>query len=263
VSYQPIRFASLETKQRLSIYSSSQLSLCDPTIGREARNWLYERGIDTPTIASFKLGYVPHSIPHSFSGRMVIPIFDQHNDLLVLSVRPVTNDKAILDEYGKYWNERYDKGWHLFGLNLARLPIIQQRFVIVVEGQFDVIAMHAFGFHNVVGVLGGSFTPWQAQLLMLWTNQIVLMFDGDAAGKDHTEKAAKMLSQYVVPMLQSTNRLRIAHIKMAIANLPKDLDPNKYLIERGSQEMRKLVGVSMKKEDFTLPANYLKESAQC
>ena len=64
-------------------------------------------------------------------------------------------------------------------------------------------------------------------------------------------------------MLQSTNRLRIAHIKMAIANLPKDLDPNKYLIERGSQEMRKLVGVSMKKEDFTLPANYLKESAQC
>jgi DNA primase len=229
------------------------MSLCDPVEGREARNWLYDRGIDTDAVSSFRLGYVPQAKSHCFSGRLVIPIFDQHGELLALSVRPVTNDKAVLDEYGKYWNERYDKGWHLFGLNLARLPIIKRRFAIVVEGQLDVASMHAYGFPNTVGVLGGAFTPWQAHLLSLWTKQVVLMFDGDQAGKDHADRAMSVLSMYGT---KSFKNIPIHGLKTAIAKLPDKLDPNKFLLEHGSQAMRKLLGDTMKAGGLTLPRKW-------
>ena len=250
MALQHIPIGSLQPAERFSVYGSSQISLCDPVEGREARSWLYDRGIDTETISAFHLGYVPQASSHCFSGRVVIPIFDQHSELLVLSVRPATNDKAVLDEYLKYWNEHYEKGWHLFGLNLARLPIVKSRFVIVVEGQFDVAAMHAYGFPNTVGVLGGAFTPWQAHLLSLWTTQVLLMFDGDQAGKEHTEKAMSVLSKYGAKTFKNCP---IYGLRTAAAKMPDKLDPNKFLLEHGSNAMRKLMADSMKAGGLTLP----------
>jgi len=256
VAWQHIPVGSLEPAERLSVYGSGQMSLCDPVEGREARGWLHDRGIDTETISSFHLGYVPHASRHFFSGRLVIPIFDQHGELLALSVRPVTNDKAVLDEYLKYWNERYDKGWHLFGLNLARLPIVKSRFAIVVEGQLDVASMHAYGFRNTIGVLGGAFTPWQAHLLSLWTKQILLMFDGDAAGKEHAEKAMSVLAMYGTRTLKHSKNVPIHGLSAAVAKLPEQLDPNKFLLQRGSHAMRKLIGDAMKAGGLTLPRRW-------
>src|SRR3990172_2299776 len=138
MGYRQIRFASLTSEERNLVYGASQMSLCRDQ-GMEARRWLIEqRSLDVETISDFRLGYVPMSVDHAFAGRIVIPIFDSYGKLIALSVSPATNNKEVLEEYKKYWNESYDKGWNLFGLARARLPIVRMGFAILVEGQFDV-----------------------------------------------------------------------------------------------------------------------------
>jgi DNA primase len=269
MGYQPIRLRAIDPDERMQIFGSSQISLCS-SAGAVARNFLLEREIDTMTMADFRLGYVPLSIDHAFSGRVVMPIFDAYSNLLALSVRPATNDKHILEEFGpKYWNESYEKGQHLFGLNLAKHWIIRWRFAIIVEGQMDVIAMHSFGLRNTIGVLGGAFTPAQAMLLKKWTSQIVVMFDGDAAGKKHTERCMEILDYYAA---RSQGGLGLGVLKYAAVTLDdveeadaknpgKKIvikDPNDHLCRYGSYSMRQAIAERATACKLVLPQNWLK-----
>jgi len=257
MSYRQIRFGSLKPDERFRVYGASQISLCGDD-GLAARRWLIkERGLDIETIAKFRLGYVPFSVNHSFAGRIVIPIFDTYSNLIALSVRPATNDQAVLDEYKKYWNESYEKGWNLFGLNLAKQSIIKMRFAILVEGQFDVMGMHSYGFTNTVGVLGGAFTPMQAQLLSLWTNQIVLMFDGDEAGKKHANRCLEILSYYGwVPQNAGKRGEANRLLRSAKITLTSNMDPNDYLNSYGSYPMRRVIIDGMKAANMKLPKEW-------
>jgi DNA primase len=259
LNYKQIRFANLTPEERFKVYSASQISLCRnlEKETREAYAWLTQtRGLDTQTISDFRLGYVPFSVGHAFSGRIVIPIFDAYSNLLALSVRPATNDEAILKEYKKYWNESYEKGWNLFGLNLARLPIVRRKFVILVEGQFDVATMHSFGFNNTVGVLGGAFTPMQAQLLKLWTDQIVVMFDGDEAGKKSSLRCMDVLSYFGSTSLNKKKGRNWGLIKAAKVNLPNNKDPDEFLKERGSLSMRRLIVDALREANMKIPEDW-------
>lgn len=254
MSFKQIRFGSLKPEERMKIYGASQISLCRGEEGILARRWLCERGLDIQTISDFRLGYVPFSVDHSFAGRIVIPIFDTYSKLLALSVRPATDDKTILDEYRKYWNESYEKGWQLFGLNLAKFHIVRMGFAILVEGQFDVMAMHSFGFPNTVGVLGGAFTPMQAELIRRWSGQLVLMFDGDAPGRKHSERCQQVLNYYGFPALQ--NRKADSIFKSANVNLAGGKDPNDFLKRYGAWSMRKTIGEAMTGQKMTLPKDW-------
>lgn len=256
MSYNPIRFGSLQPDERWRVYTASQMSLNDAS-GRDARLWLTrERSLDSQTISDFRLGFVPHHVDHAFSGRIVIPIFDSYNNLLALSVRPATSDPEIIDKCGKYWNESYEKGWQLFGLNAARMSIVQMGFVIIVEGQFDVMAMHSFGFTNTVGVLGGAFTPMQAELLKRWTRQIVLMFDGDNAGREHNQRCLNILNYYGwTPMSRKTKEKEGGFRTINVA-LPADKDPNDFLKRYGSWPMRKTITDAMRMANMQLPEGY-------
>lgn len=252
--YRSIRFASLKPDERIRVFGASQMSLCGNE-GAEAKRWLSEiRGLDIQTISSFRLGYVPFSSGHAFAGRIVMPIFDSYSNLIALSVRPATNEQKVIDECGKYWNESYEKGWNLFGLNLARLSIVRMGFAILVEGQFDVMAMHAFGFTNTVGVLGGAFTPMQAELIKRWTSQLVLMFDGDEPGKKHANRCLEVLSYYGwVPAKKKTSNI----FRSAKVTLPSDSDPNDFLRKQGAWPMRKILMDSMKQANVTIPREWL------
>lgn len=77
----------------------------------------------------------------------------------------------------------YTKGAHMFGLFQGRSAIREAGEAILVEGNFDVLALHARGLGNVVAPLGTSFTAEQAKLLRRYTDRVIFFFDADAAGK--------------------------------------------------------------------------------
>lgn len=253
--YRYIKFAKLDPDERLMVYGNSRVSLSKPEGVPGRRFLIEERHLDVETIANFKMGFVPFTVDHPFRGRIVMPIFDAYSKLLALSVRPATKDEAILDEFGKYWNESYEKGRHLYGLNVAKSSIIQLGFAILVEGQMDVSSMHSYGLTNTVGVLGGAFTPFQAMLLKRWTNNVVTLFDGDGAGKNHTTRCLDVLSHFKVKTWAPGKK---AFLKACSATLPSDKDPNSFLIRYGSYQMRKLISETMQMANMPVPGGWLK-----
>ncbi len=83
----------------------------------------------------------------------------------------------------------YTKGNLLFGLFQARHAIRREDACVLVEGNFDVVSLHARGLDNVVAPLGTAFTDEQARLLRRYTPRVVLCFDGDSAGRKATRAA--------------------------------------------------------------------------
>lgn len=116
-----------------------------------------------------------------FFARIIFPIFDVQGRIVGFSGR-------VIDEKSepKYLNSPetpiFQKGSHLFGLNLAKEAIKGQGFAILTEGEFDVIASHGAGIENVVAVKGTSLTENQVNLLCRFCDQISICFDMDLAG---------------------------------------------------------------------------------
>lgn len=245
--YKPIRLSRLEWHERARIFGSSRITLCQRPDGELGRQYLTrERGLDLETIARFRMGFVPFTINHPFSGRIVMPIMDAYGELLALSLRPVINGVEP-----KYWNESFVKGENLYGLWLAKYAICQVGFAIIVEGQIDVCSMHAHGFANTVGLLGGAFTPVQSQILRRWTRQFVLLMDADAAGRKHAERALEIFENF-----QCEGRGKKRAFKYAVAELPvadDSNDPAKFLRTHGSGEMRKLLVNTMSSSGLKVP----------
>lgn len=302
----PIRFAKLESKERDLIYGASRIALCQKREGLLGKDYLlWERGLDEGTIAKFRLGYVPFSYDHAFAGRIVMPIFDAYSDLLALSCRPIyksmtLKDKVVVaigpktdgkqysytDEQGriasvpygdvlgisdpdpKYWNESFSKGEHFFGLQLAKCDIVRFGFVILVEGQFDVMMMHALGFTNTIGLCGGAFTPIHAMLLRRWTKQVVILLDGDKAGRAHAQKVKDILDVYGFRAQQRPEEPKkkwekpperrgpiVMNVKYAIVTLPEEDDPDTFLKRNGSFAMRRMIYDAMAQASLIIPRN--------
>ena len=230
--YSPIRIAVLAPGEREFIYGASRLSLFKPEGWKGKYYLMEERGLDVGTISDFRLGYVPESISHVFCGRVVMPVFDHYGRLIALSVRGTTDDCDP-----KYWNESYPKGENVFGLGNALRHVWDEGYIILVEGQFDVMSMHAAGFKNTGGVLGGAFTPMQAQILRRYVRQIVFLFDGDSAGREHAERAETVLEAYNTVSKAFANKA----LKHCVISLPDGTDPDSFVRDRGSIEMRKLI----------------------
>jgi DNA primase len=115
----------------------------------------------------------------------------------------------------------YTKGQHLFGLFQARHAIRRAGEALLVEGNFDVVALHARGIENVVAPLGTAFTDEQAALLRRFAPKVVLMFDADAAGRKATYAAR-------VPA-------RAAGLSVRVADLPAGMDPDELARKRGAE----------------------------
>ncbi|MEJ0072726.1 MAG: toprim domain-containing protein [Candidatus Saccharibacteria bacterium] len=87
----------------------------------------------------------------------------------------------------------YDKSRHVFGLHLAKEAIRKTKFVVVAEGNLDVIASHQAGVRQVVATAGTALTEPHLKALSRLTGDIRLCFDADKAGIAATERA--ILSQ--------------------------------------------------------------------
>jgi DNA primase len=132
----------------------------------------------------------------------------------------------------------YTKGQLLFGLFQARHAIRQEEKAILVEGNFDVVTLHARGVANVVAPLGTAFTEEQAKLLRRYAGEVVLCFDGDAAGR----KATRL----------SREPCRVAGLTVRVARLPDGTDPDQLVRDKGPEAIGELVGAAQGLLEFLI-----------
>ena len=150
----------------------------------------------------------------------MVPIHDAQNRLIGFGGRGLEPDAKP-----KYLNspetELFDKGKTLYGLDKAKAAIAKQDRAIVVEGYFDVIALHAAGITNAVASLGTALNANQVKLLLRYTEskQIIFNFDADAAGV----KAADRAIGEVADMAYRGD------VQLRVLNIPDGKDPDDYL----------------------------------
>lgn len=117
-----------------------------------------------------------------FRHRLMIPLRDHHGNVVGFTGRSMPGD----DQGPKYMNSPetpiYHKGSFVFGLDLAKRAIREKGFVVIVEGNLDVVASHKVGVQNIIASSGTALTQDQLTLLKRYTETIVFSFDADAAG---------------------------------------------------------------------------------
>ncbi len=154
-----------------------------------------------------------------FRDRLMIPIHDLQGRVVGFGGRTLT------DEQPKYLNspetELFDKGKLLFGLDKARAAIAKQDQAVVVEGYFDVIALHNAGVTNAVASMGTALSSGQVRQLLRYTesNRIVLNFDADKAGNQAAERAVGEVETLAYR----------GDIQLRILNIPAGKDPDEFL----------------------------------
>lgn len=231
--------------------------------GRQAYEYLIQRGLSDDTIAAYRLGYAPgnnalktalakESIPEKDGletriltpGRDGKPSFDFFRDRVVFPIcdargRPVAFGGRILGEgEPKYLNSPetplFHKGGLVYGLSQARKTASDKAEVIIAEGYMDVIAMAQAGIKNAVAPLGTALT--EQQIAMLWriAPEPILCFDGDTAGR----KAALRAADRCLPMLEPGYSLRFAL-------LPAGQDPDDLIKSDGTQAMRDILDAAV------------------
>lgn len=121
----------------------------------------------------------------------------------------------------------YKKREAVFGLHQARASIRREDRALVVEGNFDVVSLHARGLTHVVAPLGTAFTPEQAKQIRRFSNNVTLLFDGDSAGR----RAARAARE----------PCREAGLVAHVASLPDGRDPDDLVREGGPDLILRLV----------------------
>lgn len=154
-----------------------------------------------------------------FRNRLMFPIFDIRGRAIGFSGRALNNEEP------KYLNSPdsmlFNKGENLFALQIAKEEAKKRKFIILVEGNIDVLACHEAGFKNAVAPLGTSLTSGQAKLIKRFADTAVLAFDSDAAGYAAMERAQAVLSE--------------AEIMTRVLDLGKHKDPDDLLVAEGKE----------------------------
>lgn len=124
---------------------------------------------------------------------LIIPYFDLYGKIIAIAGRTVlSEEERKTQKLSKYKNSHFNKAQHLFGLWQAKTAIIKQNAVIVVEGQFDCIQAQMAGLKNTVAINGSSISLEQINLLLRFTDNVILMFDQDEAGQMGMEKVKNL-----------------------------------------------------------------------
>jgi len=235
--------------------------------GQRAKNYLLKRGITPETIKNLKLGFAPEKwdglINHlrqlglsldliekaglilakdgggyydRFRNRIIFPIFD-------IKSRPVGFGARVLDEsLPKYVNSPetpvYTKGKNLYGLSFAKDAIRDSDCAVIVEGYLDCIIPFQQGVKNVVASQGTALTDDQVRLLKRYCREVVVVFDGDAAG----ELAA----------LRSLDIFIEQELNVRVAALPKGVDPDTFVRRQGPEEFKSRIEKAQNLFDYKL-----------
>lgn len=183
----------------------------------------------TPVWLDFGIGYAPHLVAppwKQLEGRLVFPLRDEKGQLVGLASRRTDDTDTQSPKYrNSSAREGFRKSEFLYGLDRAQASIRQHREVFLVEGYKDVLAMHAAGLTQTVGLCGTALTTAHIARLQPWVSRVWLLLDHDEAGWKGSEKAARMLWE--------------AGMEPRILSLPKPgSDPDSLFREMGREPFR-------------------------
>ena len=191
---------------------------------------------DQELIAADLVGEKNGRIYDRFRNRLMFPIIDVRGNVVGFGGRVLDDSKP------KYLNSNetviFNKRKNLFGLNFAKKT--KEPYMILVEGNIDVITLHQYGFDNAIASLGTSLTEEHAALLSRYTEQVVLTYDSDEAG----QRAAKR----AIPMLEKVG------IKVRVLNMKDAKDPDEFLQKFGADKFKILLEDSANRVEYQLTA---------
>ena len=117
-----------------------------------------------------------------YKGRVIFPIHSLSGKVIAFGGRILRKDEKAAKYVNSPESEVYHKSDVLYGIYYAKQSIVKNDFCYLVEGYTDVLSMHQAGIENVVASSGTSLTPGQIRLIHRFTNNITVLYDGDAAG---------------------------------------------------------------------------------
>lgn len=224
--------------------------------GKDARDYLVRRRLAPTIIEGFGLGCSSEDwqgLQDFLQGKGFLPAqaveagllsrndsgrtYDRFRDRLIFPIQDMAGrviafgGRIIKDGEPKYLNSSdtpiYTKGEHLYGLYQARPAISKSRRALLTEGYVDVLALHQHNFQEAVGVLGTALTVEQVKRLGSLCKEVVLVFDGDNAGR----KAA----------LRSAEMVLTQGLTCRVVLLPEGQDADDLLRESGAEAFARLL----------------------
>jgi DNA primase len=191
-----------------------------------------------------------------FRHRLMFAVMDQQGRVIAFSGRSLSEpDETELRDAGiasmgtgggeapaKYVNSPespiYRKREAVFGLYQARQALRSTEECVVVEGNFDVVSLHARGIQNVVAPLGTAFTPEQARLIKRFVPTVTLLFDGDSAGQR--------------AVLASREPCKAAGLSARVASLPAGKDPDDLVRGEGPAAIQRVLKAARGMQEFII-----------
>jgi DNA primase len=174
------------------------------------------------------------SLYDRFRGRVIFPIHNLTGRVIGFGGRTLKTEKSVAKYVNSPESEIYHKSDVLYGLNFAKKAIMDADLCYLVEGYADVIAMHQTGVENVVSSSGTSLTTGQIKLISRFTKNVVILYDGDAAG--------------IKASLRGTDMLLEEGLNVKVLLFPDGNDPDSYAKQVGSSVFKEYI--EKNQEDF-------------
>ena len=228
-------------------------------MGEEARQYLYDRGLDDEVLRHFQIGLAPaegnyllQSVSGKFSeniladsglfhisdrgimydafqDRIMFPLSDDTGRVIAFSGRLWREPVEGAKPQGKYKNSRatllFNKSYELYHLDKAKQVAKKNHELYLMEGFMDVIAAYRAGIENAVASMGTALTQEHVAHLSKFTKKVILAYDGDKAGRLATAKALEVLEKQEVEVVQ----------------IPDQMDPDEYLNKNSPQALADLL----------------------
>ena len=228
-------------------------------MGEDARQYLYDRGLDDEMLRHFQIGLAPaegnylyQSVSGKFSenimaesglfhisdmgtmydafqDRIMFPLSDDTGRVIAFSGRLWRDQAEGTKPQGKYKNSRstllFNKSYELYHLDKAKQVAKKNHELYLMEGFMDVIAAYRAGIENAVASMGTALTREHVAHLSKFTKKVILAYDGDKAGRLATAKALEVLEKQEVEVVQ----------------IPDQMDPDEYLKKNSPQALADLL----------------------
>lgn len=187
-----------------------------PDSGMELINFLRSKKFSDDEVKQAGLATQRYrGVGDMFRGRVMIPLQDPQGRIIGFTARLLKDDADAPKYINTPQTVLYDKSRHVYGLHLAKDAIRRTKYVVLVEGNLDVIASHQAGIRQVVATAGTALTEQNLKALSRFTGDIRLSFDADKAGVAATERAIPIASK--------------VGVSLSIITIPSGKDPDELI----------------------------------